>query len=427
MKNLLAFFLLLSCETGLIAQTLTTSRIIESTDKISTKIKSIELSAPQDDIKLLWKSIGKSSIIGLGEGTHGTSDFFKLKNRIIKYGIEEKGLKLILVEESFSNVFKLNDYVRNGNGTAHDALNKFSAWIYQTQEVVELVEFVRNFNKDKLETNKVTFLGFDVQSIAGAIKELKENKVYEKSNIENTLTKLDSLAKNYVLHDFWTKDVQVDVKSIIAYLKDKKIENQEEEIKKQLMILQLEKGLQLWTNKNKWEDFGEKRDSLMANSIPEIMKITNNLNSFVWGHNGHIMKYKAGNYKTMGLILSENFKTNYYAIGFDFNKGCFKAYDMNEKKHTNFCVEEAENGTTASVFKFSKNKIFFLGLRKAMKNKPLAEFLKTTPYYRQVQAVYDSSKKDNAYTGFTEDKIKLWEFYDAWIYVNETKASEFYR
>jgi erythromycin esterase len=427
MKPLFNLLLILSLTTIIAAQDLETSKIVKRLDKNANVITSIELLTRSQDIKDVWKSFGQSKIIGLGEGTHGTSDFFKLKNRIIKYGIEEKGFKLILIEESFSNVFKLNDYVRNGNGTAVDALNKFAAWIYQTKEVVELVEYIRAYNKDKSENSKVAFLGFDVQSIAGVLSELQKNKVYQQNGIENIVTKLNDQLEKNVLYDFWNEETQANIKAVIAYLKTKSFENRQDKITNQLMILQLENGFTLWTNKNKWEDFGEKRDTLMANSVSEIIKITENPSVFLWGHNGHIMKYQTGNYKTMGLILADNFKSNYFGVGFDFNKGCFKAYGTKEKKHNDFCVEDAESGTTASVFKFSKDKIFFLSLKKAMKDKTLSGFLKKTPYYRQVQSVFDSSVKENVYTGFGEEKIKLWELYDGWIYVNETQASKFYK
>jgi erythromycin esterase len=402
------------------------SNINENIDKIAIGIKSVELSTENSDIAKIWGNIGDSKIIGLGEGTHGTSDFFKLKNRVIKYGIEKKHFKIILIEESFSNVFKLNEFVKNGKGTAIKSLNEFGAWIYRTQELVELVEYIKEYNKDKIEKDKVSFLGFDVQSIIGVLKELKENSTYKDNKIENTIIKLDTLGKNYALFDFWKEDIQRDIKTIMTYLKSIELENNEKKIINELMILQLQNGLELWTNKNKWEDFGEKRDSLMANSISEILRITGNTKGFLWGHNGHIMKCKEGSYKSMGLILSEKYKSNYYAIGFDFNKGCFKAYDMKNRKCEDFCVNDAEIGTTASIFKKSKNKSFYLDLKKSMQNKYIAEFLKSTPHYRQVQSTYDETIIENVYTGRGEEKIKLWEFYDGWIFINETTASKFY-
>jgi erythromycin esterase len=139
MKKSLHIFVFLFSSIVLNAQNEGIAPIVGSINKISNEIKNTTLSAPHQDIETIWKSFGKSSIIGLGEGSHGTSDFFKIKNRIIKYGIEEKGFKLILMEESFSNILKLNDYVKSGNGSAAEALNKFGAWIYQTQEVIEFV------------------------------------------------------------------------------------------------------------------------------------------------------------------------------------------------------------------------------------------------------------------------------------------------
>ena len=46
-----------------------------------------------DDLQPL-SYLGSSRIVGLGEATHGTKEFFQLKHRIFKYLVENHGFKI---------------------------------------------------------------------------------------------------------------------------------------------------------------------------------------------------------------------------------------------------------------------------------------------------------------------------------------------
>ncbi len=48
------------------------------------------------------------------------------------------------------------------------------------------------------------------------------------------------------------------------------------------------------------------------------------------------------------------------------------------------------------------------------------------PFYRQVQFTFDpANEREMAYIVNAGEGIKLWEFYDGWIYINETKDLAF--
>jgi erythromycin esterase len=371
------------------------------------------------------EEIFKHSIIGLGEGTHGTSDFFKIKIQLIKDGIENRGLKLIMIEESLGNTFLLNDYVLNGAGSAKNALSFFGAWIYKVDEVLALVEYIRSYNIGKTNIEKVKFLGFDVQSIKGSLTTLQTLEISQ-SNVKQAIDELINMDKSFKLYNFWNDTTTNKVNEIIKYLENNKITI--DSIQIELVKLNLVSSKKLWTCGD-WKTFYTLRDSLMYETLIAAKNIFASEKVVAWGHNGHIMKYYSNTnelkYKSLGYLLSKNF--DYYGIGFDFNKGSFKAYGVQEKKHIDFTVNEADAGSTASVFSKLKFSTFFLSLDKSMKNKTIKSFLLTQPFYRQVQATYDIN--NDLETGYTarEEKANLWEYFNGWIYVNETKASTFFK
>ena len=50
------------------------------------------------EIQPLKKMIGSSRIVALGENTHGTSEVFKMKHRLIEFLATEMGFTILSVE-----------------------------------------------------------------------------------------------------------------------------------------------------------------------------------------------------------------------------------------------------------------------------------------------------------------------------------------
>jgi erythromycin esterase len=73
-------------------------------------------STSNEDLKILIKLIGNSKVVALGETTHGPSEIFKMKHRIIKYLSENAGFNIFSIEANMPESYKLNDYVLEGRG-----------------------------------------------------------------------------------------------------------------------------------------------------------------------------------------------------------------------------------------------------------------------------------------------------------------------
>lgn len=62
---------------------------------------------------------GDALVVGLGEATHGTREFFRLKHRLIRYLVREHGLRVVAMEPNFPETLAIDEYVP---GEAFDAL-----------------------------------------------------------------------------------------------------------------------------------------------------------------------------------------------------------------------------------------------------------------------------------------------------------------
>jgi len=67
-----------------------------------------------DELRFLDKFSSKK-IVGLGEATHGTAEFFDAKHRIFRYLVENHGYKVFAFEADFGESVFLNAAIQNGN------------------------------------------------------------------------------------------------------------------------------------------------------------------------------------------------------------------------------------------------------------------------------------------------------------------------
>jgi erythromycin esterase len=125
-----------------------------------------------DDLWPLKNIVGDSRIVGLGEGTHGTSEFFRVKHRILEYLATEMGFTIFAMEANMPEADRLNDYILNGTGDPKKLLQAFQLWPWKTEEVLDLILWMRQFNLSG--KGRVQFTGFDMQYGAAAVANVSE-------------------------------------------------------------------------------------------------------------------------------------------------------------------------------------------------------------------------------------------------------------
>lgn len=114
------------------------------------------------DMKPLKKIVGNARIVSLGEATHGTREFFQLKHRMLEFLASEMGFTIFSIEANMPEAYRLNDFVLNGNGDPAKLIKGMYFWTWDTQEVLEMVLWMREFNKSG--KGRLQFTGFDMQT-----------------------------------------------------------------------------------------------------------------------------------------------------------------------------------------------------------------------------------------------------------------------
>ena len=137
-----------------------------------------EVAEPIDDIDTasidaLIERIGPSRLLLLGEATHGTSEFYRMRARITRELIEKGWADFVAVEADWPDASRIDDYVL-GEGPRTSVeftpFSRFPTWMWRNEEVHEFVEWLRDRNLRKREREeRVGFHGLDLYSLFTSI------------------------------------------------------------------------------------------------------------------------------------------------------------------------------------------------------------------------------------------------------------------
>lgn len=103
------------------------------------------------------KAVSDSKIVGLGESTHGTREFFSFKSELFRQLVANHGFNTLLFEDSIKACRPINDYILGEDIDLMSACgNLYPVW--QTEELKDLVVQLRN----NRPPSGVAFVGFDI-------------------------------------------------------------------------------------------------------------------------------------------------------------------------------------------------------------------------------------------------------------------------
>gem|GEM_PF-1129639 len=128
----------------------------------AVKLDTVEAGHGFADMQPLKKIVGNARIVSLGEATHGSREFFQLKHRMLEFLVTQMGFSIFSIEANMPEAYRLNDYVLNGNGDPAKLLRGMYFWTWDTQEVLDMIQWMREINKSGKA--RVQFTGFDMQT-----------------------------------------------------------------------------------------------------------------------------------------------------------------------------------------------------------------------------------------------------------------------
>lgn len=129
------------------------------------------LTGDDSDYDELFELIGDRRFVLLGEGTHGTHEFYRERARITRRLIEEKGFHAVAVEADWPEAYRVNRFVldRSNDVDAAAALGdfeRFPAWMWRNHDFIDFVTWLRGHNDAVGDPSlKVRLYGLDLYSL----------------------------------------------------------------------------------------------------------------------------------------------------------------------------------------------------------------------------------------------------------------------
>lgn len=331
-----------------------------------------------------------AKVFGFGETTHQGKEFFDIKAKFFKYLVENQGVKVFIMEDSYTSEAGINEWISGGKGNTETIAKNFSIGFWNCKEVVNLLEWMRNYNLDKSKDEQIRFYGMDIQTVQNINLEIRS--LVKKYNIpvsEELLLVTDKCAEKkveYMKSTDWA-DIQIpklnEIESILLdFQKGIKNENNTE-FNSAIRALNYLSQYTYFVQNN----YSQDRDLKMFENAKWIIdNKSKNGKAFIWAHNEHINNKNTGNYNgrniyNLGRHLKEYYKNDYYSVGFDFGKGTQAGYFSNNEEKPSWKKVELNkpySETYAETLIEAKDEIYFIDMSIALNGSSSDFFKKKT-------------------------------------------------
>ncbi|WP_046243655.1 erythromycin esterase family protein [Hymenobacter terrenus] len=111
-------------------------------------------------VQPLIKQMAGKKIVALGEGTHGTAEFYRVRFWLTRILMEEHGFKQVAFENTYGDSYLLNQALQNRSvADLKPLMKKHLLSMWQNREVEQLLTWMQARNSKA--SRKVTFSGID--------------------------------------------------------------------------------------------------------------------------------------------------------------------------------------------------------------------------------------------------------------------------
>lgn len=125
------------------------------------------------DLTPLLTRVGDARVVLIGEATHGTSEFYRMRERISRELIEKKGFNFVAIEGDWPDAARIDHYVRHAEYPPSEwtAFARFPTWMWRNREVRGFVDWLRTYNAGRSQKQRrVAFHGLDLYSLHTSIR-----------------------------------------------------------------------------------------------------------------------------------------------------------------------------------------------------------------------------------------------------------------
>jgi protein-L-isoaspartate(D-aspartate) O-methyltransferase len=299
------------------------------------------------DFAPLIARIGEARVVLLGEATHGTSEFYRMRERISRELILNKGFNFIAIEGDWPDAARIDHYVRHREYAPSEwtAFARFPVWMWRNNEVRSFVDWLREHNAGVRPEQRVAFHGLDLYSLYASIRfvlEYLDEVDPESAKIARErygcLTPWQADPATYG-HAALNGTYPVCERHVVRALKDLMAKQQAYATHDGERFLDAVQNAKLVANAERYYRimyYGSRaswnlRDSHMFETLQTLLAHHGpNSKAIVWAHNSHVgdaaaTEMSARGEFNIGHLARKAFREHCYAIGFGTDHGTVAA------------------------------------------------------------------------------------------------------
>ena len=386
-----------------------------------------------DDLDILIDSVKNKRVVMLGEASHGTEEYYRMRRIISQRLIRDHAFSFIAVEGDWPDAHRLNNYIKTGaGGNARQVLaqnNRWPTWMWANDEIVKLAEWMRHEGAD--------YFGLDMyslfESIAEVVDYMKKSSPQLAPEIEKRYSCFAPFGKTEIAYARSLikfpagcgKEVAENLRQLLA-LRVQDLEKNGDELFSAQQNAHIIASAESYyrsmfaADENGWNI----RDGHMMDMLDRLLENSGEgAKAIVWAHNTHIGDYRAtdmqqNGYINLGGLARQSYGVeNVALVGFGSYQGqvlASRAWDGPEEIMN---LPPAKSNSIEDYFHRvavrKKARQFYL-----MLNRDRSKLLTQKMGHRAVGVVYQPEHEARGNYVPTE----LANRYDAFVFIDRTTA-----
>jgi erythromycin esterase-like protein len=400
---------------------------------------------------------GKNFVL-IGEASHGTAEFYRIRAEVTKHLIVEEGFDAVAVEADWPDAYRINRFV-SGDSDDTDAnaalsdFQRFPTWMWRNTEVQAFVKWLHDYNEGRKEDKNrkdqmgqmesIGFYGLDLYSMT--------------TSMEAVLSYLDKIdpkeaadaRARYACFGQFINDPQAYGYAIASGIWD----SCEQEVITQLIQLQQKARLYIERDgafagneyfsaqqnaelvKNAEEYYRAMfrgrpntwnlRDRHMFETLEKLAahlstRLGREARIVVWAHNSHLGNAAATDMGrrgeiNIGQLVSEKYGDRGFRIGFSTSRGTVTAASDWDGPAENKTINAPLTGSYEEIFSQLEKKCFYLDL--GVRNEAV-DMLRDEKLQRAIGVIYRPETERISHYFYTS----LPRQFDFMIHIDETEA-----
>ena len=397
-------------------------------DEIETNLQPLS----KENLELLARSLADARVVFLGESSHGTEEFYRIRRQLSQLLIEHHGFSMIAVEGDWPDCQKLNRYIRIGEGGSTRAVmstfRRWPTWLWANEQSQHLLEWMRG--------RPCSFYGLDVYSLYESLSVIKEHSGRLPSELRQQILEAYSCFESFNRNELKymrilkTPQESCEAEALAVLRKLLRVRLEEtsldaEELFDTKQNAKIVRGAQRYYQallRAESESWNIRDQHMMDTLLALLNHHGESSKAIVWAHNTHIGDYHAtdmrdAGYINLGGLAREHFgPDNVKLVGFGTYQGQVVAGRAWEAKPEAMELPPARPGSVEADLHQAAEQVglseFYLDLSKA----PALSALKG---HRAVGVVYQSRFEAE---GRNYVPTELSKRYDIFVFCDQTSA-----